>query len=98
MWAQILISMSGMLDLLFLFRLNLNLHIPDHIFGVIDSGISAFVGNLKWMPLMILSYKLCPPGVKGMFFALLMSIDNAGFFDLILGRWPSPSLAQGYQR
>ncbi|KAF3338549.1 putative folate-biopterin transporter 2 [Carex littledalei] len=79
LWAQILTSMSGMLDLLFLLRLNLNLHIPDHLFGVIDSGISSFVGNLKWMPLMILSYKLCPPGVEGTFFALLMSIDNAGF-------------------
>lgn len=84
MWAQILTSMSGMLDLLFLLRLNQNLHIPDHLFGVIDSGISSFVGNLKWMPLMILSYKLCPPGVEGTFFALLMSIDNAG---LLTSSW-----------
>ncbi|KAJ1700071.1 hypothetical protein LUZ63_008583 [Rhynchospora breviuscula] len=81
LWGQILTSMSGMLDLLFVLRLNLNLHIPDHLFGVIDSGITKFVGNLKWMPLMVLSCKLCPPGVEGTFFALLMSIDNAGFLS-----------------
>ncbi|KAL9260852.1 putative folate-biopterin transporter 2 [Drosera capensis] len=41
---------------------------------------SASDGKLKWMPLVVLSAKLCPPGIEGTFFALLMSIDNVGFF------------------
>lgn len=36
------------------------------------------IGRLKWMPLLVLSAKLCPSGIEGTFFALLMSIDNTG--------------------
>ncbi|KAJ0965758.1 hypothetical protein J5N97_026896 [Dioscorea zingiberensis] len=45
---------------------------------VIDESVSQLIGNLKWMPLLVLSSKLCPPGIEGTFFALLMSIDNVG--------------------
>ncbi|KAJ0965740.1 hypothetical protein J5N97_026878 [Dioscorea zingiberensis] len=43
--------------------------------------LSSFAGMLDlvlWMPLLVLSSKLCPPGIEGTFFALLMSIDNVG--------------------
>ncbi|KAJ3681639.1 hypothetical protein LUZ60_014212 [Juncus effusus] len=80
-WAQLLSCLSGMLDLIFILRLNLILHIPDRFFAVIDICTSKLVGNLKWMPLLVLSSKLCPNGIEGTFYALLMSIDNAGLLS-----------------
>lgn len=77
-WAQLLFGLSGMLDLLLVLRLNLKLGISDHFFAVIDEGVYQMIGRLKWMPLLVLSAKICPPGIEGTFFALLMSIDNIG--------------------
>ncbi|KAL7122323.1 hypothetical protein ACP275_01G038400 [Erythranthe tilingii] len=84
MWAQILSCLSGMLDLALVLRWNLKLGIPDYFFVVIDSSVSQLIGRLKWMPLLVLSSKLCPAGIEGTFFALLMSIDN---FGLLTSSW-----------
>ncbi|KAK4485836.1 hypothetical protein RD792_008483 [Penstemon davidsonii] len=77
-WAQVLSCLSGMLDLVLVLRLNLKLNIPDHFFVLIDTSVTQMVARFKWMPLLVLSSKLCPAGIEGTFFALLMSIDNAG--------------------
>ncbi|KAK6158762.1 hypothetical protein DH2020_006076 [Rehmannia glutinosa] len=66
-WAQILSCLSGMLDLALVLRWNLKLGIPDYFFVVIDSSVSQLIGRLKWMPLLVLSSKLCPPGIEGTF-------------------------------
>ncbi|KAL2897579.1 putative folate-biopterin transporter 2 [Bienertia sinuspersici] len=80
-WSQIFLGLSGMLDLMLVFRLNLKLGIPDHFFAVLDECAFQFVGRLKWMPLLVLSSRLCPPGIEGTFFALIMSIGNTGMFS-----------------
>uniref|UniRef100_A0A5B7BXP8 Putative folate-biopterin transporter 2 n=1 Tax=Davidia involucrata TaxID=16924 RepID=A0A5B7BXP8_DAVIN len=67
-----------MLDLMLVLRLNLKFGIPDYFFVVIDESVSQMIIQLKWMPLLVLSSKLCPQGIEGTFFALLMSIDNFG--------------------
>lgn len=84
-WTQLILGLSGMLDLVLVLRLNLKLGIPDYFFAVIDESISQMTSELKWMPLLVLSSKLCPPGIEGTFFALLMSIDNAGLFSSTWG-------------
>ncbi|KAK3128577.1 hypothetical protein QOZ80_6BG0463640 [Eleusine coracana subsp. coracana] len=76
--SQLLLSLSGMLDLILVLRLNLKMGIPDYYFAVIDEGVSKMINRIKWMPLLVLSSKLCPTGIEGTFFALLMSIDNIG--------------------
>ncbi|KAF5196205.1 Folate-biopterin transporter 1 protein [Thalictrum thalictroides] len=83
-WAQLLYGVAGMLDLILVLRLNLKFGIPDYVFAVIDESVSQMIGRLKWMPLLVLSSKLCPPGIEGTFFALLMSIDNIG---LLTSSW-----------
>lgn len=83
-WAQILSCLSGMLDFALVLRWNLKIGVPDYFFAVIDASVSQMIGRLKWMPLLVLSSKLCPPGIEGTFFALLMSIDNAG---LLTSSW-----------
>lgn len=52
--------------------------IPDYVAAVCDAAISHMIGRLRWMPLLVLSSKICPSGIEGTFFALLMSIDHVG--------------------
>ncbi|XP_062228298.1 probable folate-biopterin transporter 2 isoform X1 [Phragmites australis] len=82
--SQLLLSLSGILDLMLVLRLNLKMGIPDYYFAVIDEGVSKMINRIKWMPLLVLSSKLCPTGIEGTFFALLMSIDNIGS---LTGSW-----------
>ncbi|XP_068651974.1 probable folate-biopterin transporter 2 [Aristolochia californica] len=82
--SQLLLGISGMMDLVLVLRLNLKCGMPDSLFVVFDEIAYRMVGQLKWMPLLVLSSKLCPPGIEGTFFALLMSIDN---FGLLTSSW-----------
>ena len=84
-WSQLLFGCSGFLDLALVLRLNLKLGIPDIFFAVVDEGVSQMIGRIKWMPLLVLSSKLCPLGIEGTFFALLMSIDNIGLLSASWG-------------
>ncbi|KAJ0735951.1 putative MFS transporter superfamily, biopterin transporter family [Helianthus annuus] len=77
-WTQLLYGASSLLDLALVLRLNLKLNVPDYIFVVMDEAVSKMIGRLRWMPLLVLSSKLCPSGIEGTFFALLMSIDHIG--------------------
>ncbi|KAK9130307.1 hypothetical protein Sjap_010794 [Stephania japonica] len=83
-WTQLLYGISGMLDLVLVLRINLKFGMPDYFFVVIDEAVSQMINRLKWMPLLVLTSKLCPPGIEGTFFALLMSIDN---FGLLTASW-----------
>ncbi|KAL3655127.1 hypothetical protein CASFOL_000913 [Castilleja foliolosa] len=80
-WAQLLYGFSGMLDLILVLRLNLIIGLPDYIVIVFDAAVTNMIGRLKWMPLLVLSSKLCPSGIEGTFFALIMSIDHVGLFS-----------------
>ncbi|KAL3696648.1 hypothetical protein R1sor_010724 [Riccia sorocarpa] len=60
-WVQVLIALFGMLDFILVTRLNRQVGIPDHFFVVGDEGLTGAVNRLKWMPLLILAAKLCPP-------------------------------------
>ncbi|KAG7029472.1 putative folate-biopterin transporter 2 [Cucurbita argyrosperma subsp. argyrosperma] len=84
-WTQMIYSLSGMLDFLLVLRLNLKIGMPDYFFIVIDESVHQLINRLKWMPLLVLSSKLCPRGIEGTFFALLMSIDNVGLLSASWG-------------
>jgi hypothetical protein len=71
LYAQLLYGVSGLLDLTFVLRWNLALGVPDEC-------VSRVVGRVRLMPMMVLSTRLCPPGMEGTFFALLMCIDSLG--------------------
>ncbi|XP_028792601.1 probable folate-biopterin transporter 6 isoform X2 [Neltuma alba] len=78
LYAQLLYAISGMLDLLFVLRWNLNLGIPDYFFVVIEETATRISSKIRWMPMIVLSTQLCPLGIEGTFFALLMCIDSIG--------------------
>ncbi|XP_075522566.1 putative folate-biopterin transporter 6 isoform X1 [Primulina tabacum] len=77
-FVQLLFGISGMLDIVFIRRWNLALGIPDYYFIILEECISRIVSRIRWMPIMVLSSQLCPLGIEGTFFALLMCIDSLG--------------------
>lgn len=76
--AQLLYGLSGMLDIIFILRWNLVLGIPDSFFVISEECVSRIVSRVRWMPMIVLSTRLCPLGIEGTFFALLMCIDSLG--------------------
>ena len=50
--------------------------IPDKVFVLGDEIISDVFSRMKKMPLFVLCARLCPPGVEGALFSLLMSVAN----------------------
>lgn len=76
--AQLLYSISGMIDLMFILRWNLVVGIPDYLFVVLEECVHRIITRIRWIPMMVLSSQLCPLGIEGTFFALLMCIDSLG--------------------
>lgn len=75
-YAQIGLAMVSLLDVVLVTRWNLKLGISDHWFVLGDEILTDVVSRLKSMPIFVLCAKLCPPGVEGSLFALLMSTSN----------------------
>ncbi|KAF9662050.1 hypothetical protein SADUNF_Sadunf18G0013000 [Salix dunnii] len=78
LYAQLLYGMSGMLDLIFFLRWNLVLGIPDYFFVIMEECVTRIISRIRWIPMIVLSTRLCPLGIEGTFFALLMCIDSLG--------------------
>lgn len=77
-FAQLLYGLTGMLDLIFILRLNKIVGIPDSFFVITEECVSRIVSRIRWIPMIVLSTRLCPIGIEGTFFALLMCIDSFG--------------------
>eukprot|EP00897_Mesotaenium_endlicherianum_P002811 jgi/Mesen1/2558/ME000162S01689 len=57
---------------------NRTLGISDQAFSIGDSLILTVLGQVSFMPVLVLAAKLCPPGVEATLFATLMSVSNGG--------------------
>ncbi|KAF0770944.1 hypothetical protein AaE_002503, partial [Aphanomyces astaci] len=75
-FAHIGLALVSLAEVLLVTQRNLDLGIPDKWFVIGDAIISDIIGRMKSMPLLVLCAKLCPKGIEGTFFALLMSISN----------------------
>ena len=64
--------------LLLVFHTNRSLGIPDFVFALIERIVITLVGQFITMPMVVLGARLCPVGVEGTLYALLMSITNIG--------------------
>jgi folate/biopterin transporter len=85
-WTTVLASALGMTTLLLVTHANRALGIDDHWFSLGDSLILTVMGQIAFMPVLVLSARLCPLGVEATFFALLMSVWNlAGLVSHELG-------------
>ncbi|MUG94474.1 folate/biopterin family MFS transporter [Scytonema sp. UIC 10036] len=85
-WSTVLSAMLGMTMLLLVTHTNRALGIDDHWFSLGDSLILTVMGQIAYMPVLVLAARLCPAGVEATLFALLMSVTNlAGLVSYELG-------------
>jgi folate/biopterin transporter len=75
-WSTVIATSLGMTTLLLVTHANRALGIDDQWFSIGDSLILTVIGQIAYMPVLVLSARLCPPGVEATLFALLMSITN----------------------
>ncbi len=75
-WTTVLSAALGMTALILVTHANRSLGIDDHWFSLGDNLILTVMGQIAFMPVLVLSARLCPPGVEATLFALLMSIWN----------------------
>jgi folate/biopterin transporter len=69
-------ALLGLTALLLVTHTNRSLGIDDHWFALGDSLILTVMGQLTFMPVLVLAARLCPPGIEATLFALLMSVLN----------------------
>jgi folate/biopterin transporter len=75
-WSIVISAVLGMTTLLLVTHANRAMGIGDRWFSLGDSLILTVMGEITFMPILVLSARLCPAGIEASFFALLMSIWN----------------------
>lgn len=82
----------GSTQLLLVTHYNRVLGIPDNWFTFGDDLILTVLGQLAFMPLLVLAAALCPPGIEGTLFSLLMSVFNGAGETSMLPCYPATML------
>ena len=75
-WSTVISSALGMTTLMLVTHANRSLGIDDRWFSLGDSLVLTVMGQIAYMPILVLAARLCPPGVEATLFALLMSVVN----------------------
>jgi folate/biopterin transporter len=88
-WTCILGTILGMTPLMLITHMNRNLGLSDAWFAIGDDIILTILGQIAFMPVLVLAAKMCPEGVEAMLYATLMSIFNltgsiGGLFSAML--------------
>ncbi|BAT88902.1 hypothetical protein LR48_Vigan09g010900 [Vigna angularis] len=78
MYAHIGLAFLSLLQIVVVSRKNIAFGISDKIMVLFGSALVDGINQFKFMPFLILSGQLCPPGIEGTLFALFMSINNLG--------------------
>jgi folate/biopterin transporter len=76
-WSILLSVPLSLSQVLLTTHLNRALGIPDQAFTLSDSVVLTALGEISFLPVLVLASSLCPPGAEGALFATLMSIFNA---------------------
>ncbi|MCT7951380.1 folate/biopterin family MFS transporter [Ancylothrix sp. C2] len=85
-WSTVLSAALGMTTLLLVTHANRAMGIDDHWFSIGDSLVLTVMGQIAYMPVLVLAARLCPAGVEATLFALLMSVTNlAGLLSYEFG-------------
>ena len=64
--------------LVLVFHANRSMGIDDFYFAAIERIVLTLVGQFITMPMVVLGARICPKGIEGTLYALLMSISNMG--------------------
>ena len=88
LWTTLLSVPLGLTQVVLATHQNRLWGIPDELFSLTDSVVLSVLGQVAFMPTLVLAASLCPPGVEGTLFASLMSIYNfSGSVSTQLGAW-----------
>ena len=79
-WSIVISTLLGLTNLLLVTHANRLIGIDDRLFSLGDSLILTVMGQISWLPVLVLCARLCPKGVEATLFALLMSIWNLSLF------------------
>ncbi|KAL2652248.1 hypothetical protein R1flu_020376 [Riccia fluitans] len=87
-WTTTLGSLIGLSQIVLIKGWNRDVGISDEWFAVGDSLVGTVLGQVSFMPVLVLAARLCPPGVEATLFAALMSISNGGgVVGGVIGAW-----------
>lgn len=75
-WSTVISAGLGLSTLLLVTHANRALGISDQWFSLGDNLVLTVMGQIAFMPVLVLAARLCPPGVEATLFALLMSVVN----------------------
>jgi folate/biopterin transporter len=75
-WSSIISVPLGLVPILLVTHVNQALGIPDEALIYGDDVVLAALGEMAFLPTLVLAAKLCPPGIEAVLFATLMSIFN----------------------
>lgn len=75
-WSTVISAVFGMTALILVVHANRAIGIGDRWFSLGDSLILTVMGQIAYMPVLVLAARLCPAGVEATLFALLMSVLN----------------------
>jgi folate/biopterin transporter len=76
LWTSVASVPLGLTNLLLISHYNRELGIPDSAFVLGDDVALSILGELAFLPTLVLACRLCPAGVEAVLFATLMSIYN----------------------
>jgi folate/biopterin transporter len=92
-WSTIISFPLGLLDLVLITHANRVVGIPDTWFVFGDDVVLSVLGQIAFLPSLVLAARLCPKGVEAVLFATLMSINNgAGTIGTEVGAFLTKSL------
>lgn len=77
LWTSVISVPLGLTQLILISHYNRVLGIPDGAFVFGDDVVLSILGEMAFLPTLVLAAKLCPTGVEAVLFATLMSIYNA---------------------
>jgi len=75
-WSTIVSFPLGLLDLVLITHANRVVGIPDTWFVFGDDVALSILGEIAFLPSLVLAARLCPEGIEAVLFATLMSIRN----------------------
>ena len=78
LWTTLVSSLLGLAPLALISHANRGWGLDDRVFSLGDDVVQSVLGEVGFLPLLVLAAKICPPGIEGALFAALMSIFNAG--------------------
>lgn len=79
-WTAVLGTGLGLTQLILITGINQQWGLSNELFVLGDSLVLTVLGQVSFMPVLVLAARLCPEGVEATLFATLMSVLNGGAF------------------